>query len=446
MLGRELREPAIRIGFLQGGEDDILGNGMRRFLLYIGCTGVVIACGPPLGGVGPNPVGVSNGEAFEGVQCSAVRPQTEPDLMAWDSGSRLNLKRLRTKGVVVVRYEANGCDVKLELLSNCIAPGSYEYTSYSANERKVAHSASELYAQLPLGAANLTGKVKGNRALRTDYALVGQYALPPAAIFKSSELQGPGCERATHVVSSVYVGGFALVSGDGRELDAAVTVFGAGGGGKTEVSVERLADEGKADACAKAQEEQTPNSACDVPLRIGLLALNGAGTRSLSTGTNKDSNLPVTTTVVPTATAAPTTPASPPTSPPATSAAPSTKVVYNTPTKINSVGSVDFNSAGSVINPKSYAFLQEVVDVLKGHPEIIRLVIEGHTDNVGNASANLKLSQDRATAVLRWLTDHGIDPKRLEAQGFGQNLPIASNDTAAGRAKNRRIEFKVIQK
>jgi formylglycine-generating enzyme required for sulfatase activity len=235
---------------------------------------LLAACAPPQ--IASDPLKpVTNGEAFEGVSCSAVRPQTEPDLMAWDPGSRLNLKRLRGEGVVAVRYEAEGCNVKLELLSNCLATGSYKYTPYSANEHKVAHNANELFAQLPIGAASLTGKVKGDKALRTDYMLVGQYALPAASSFKRGDLRGADCSRATHVVSAVYAGGFALVSGEERALDAAATVFGAGAGASQLASAERLADEGNPQACKEAQETAKASDKCDVPLRIGLLKLDG---------------------------------------------------------------------------------------------------------------------------------------------------------------------------
>ena len=233
---------------------------------------VLAACTPPqVAGESIKPV--SNAEAFEGVSCSAVRPQTEPDLMGWDPGSRLNLKRIRSEGVVAVRYVAEGCNVKLELLSNCVGKGSYKYTPYSANEHKVAHNANELFAQLPIGAASLTGKVKGDRALRTDYMLVGQYSLPSSAKFKLTDLEGSGCARATHVVSAVYAGGFALVSGEERSLDAAATVFGVGAGASQIASAERLADEGNAEACKTAQDSSKPSERCDVPLRIGLLEL-----------------------------------------------------------------------------------------------------------------------------------------------------------------------------
>lgn len=220
------------------------------------------------------------GEVFEGVQCSAVRPQTEPDLMAWDSGSRASLSRLRKDGVVAVRYAAKGCNVELELLANCIGGGatSYRFSPYSANEHKVAHNASELFAQLPVGAASLSGKLAGSRSLRTDYMLAGQYTLPPDASFKRSDLRGPraSSDRATHVVSAVHVGAFAMGAGESRTIEASASLLGAGAGGKSSAGVESLGDEGDAESCRASQKEHKENEGCTVPLRIGLLALEGA--------------------------------------------------------------------------------------------------------------------------------------------------------------------------
>ncbi len=70
--------------------------------------------------------------------------------------------------------------------------------------------------------------------------------------------------------------------------------------------------------------------------------------------------------------------------------------------------------------------------------------IEGHTDSVGNDTANLKLSQKRADSVMAQLIKLGIDPGRLEAVGFGETKPIASNATKAGKAENRRTEFNIV--
>jgi OOP family OmpA-OmpF porin len=67
----------------------------------------------------------------------------------------------------------------------------------------------------------------------------------------------------------------------------------------------------------------------------------------------------------------------------------------------------------------------------------------GHTDAVGDPAANLRLSQDRADAVVRWLVLAGVSSDRLEAVGYGDTRPVAENDTDAGRAENRRVEFQV---
>lgn len=244
-----------------------------------------IACAPPANVAGETLKPPSTGEAFAGTPCSAVRPQTEPDLMAWDPGSRANLNRLRGAGVVAVRYEAVGCDVKLELLSHCIGTTSkYQFSPYSANQRKVAHNASELFAQLPVGAASLGADMKGGRALRTDYILAGQYALPPDATFRATDLKGVDCPRATHVVSAIYVGAFILGAGESRQMDAKSTLFGVGAGVASSADVDVLSTEGDAEACAVAQREGTENYRCAVPLRIGLEALAAPATVSCPEG------------------------------------------------------------------------------------------------------------------------------------------------------------------
>jgi hypothetical protein len=236
---------------------------------------VVTACTPPVNPAGDPLKTPSTKDAFEGTQCDAVRPQTEPDLMGWDPGSRAKLDRLRRSGVVAVRYEAKGCNVEMELLASCIGPtAKYAFSPYSANERKVAHNAAELFAALPLGAARLSGQVKGNRSLRTDYMLAGQYALPPDATYKRDDLRGTDCARATHVISAVYVGAFAMVAGDQRSVEGSATVFGARAGGKSAADVEVIGDEGDADACKASQKDAKESDRCAVPLRVGLLALD----------------------------------------------------------------------------------------------------------------------------------------------------------------------------
>ncbi|MDC3959205.1 OmpA family protein [Polyangium jinanense] len=115
-------------------------------------------------------------------------------------------------------------------------------------------------------------------------------------------------------------------------------------------------------------------------------------------------------------------------------------------TQIVILQEVNFATGSDVIAPESYALLEQVGSVLAQHPEIARVAIDGHTDNVGAERANVTLSQRRAVAVVRWLVDHGVDARRLEARGFGPRRPVASNDKPEGRAKNRRVEFQILRR
>jgi OOP family OmpA-OmpF porin len=93
--------------------------------------------------------------------------------------------------------------------------------------------------------------------------------------------------------------------------------------------------------------------------------------------------------------------------------------------------------------PASYTALNAVARILKDHP-LLKLDIEGHTDNSGSPEKNKTLSQHRAGAVLDYLSSRaGIKKERLSAAGYGSSRPIAGNDTPEGRALNRRVEFKL---
>ena len=102
---------------------------------------------------------------------------------------------------------------------------------------------------------------------------------------------------------------------------------------------------------------------------------------------------------------------------------------------------VNFDTAKATIRPESFPRLDEVVEFMV-HKKNARVEISGHTDNVGNAQANKTLSEKRAQACRNYIVSKGIDKKRLDAVGFGDEHPIAPNDTDEGRQKNRRIEAK----
>lgn len=125
-------------------------------------------------------------------------------------------------------------------------------------------------------------------------------------------------------------------------------------------------------------------------------------------------------------------------------AAPSHAVL--TREKIEIDRSLEFETDQDVLRPGSEPVLRDVAAVLRAHPEVQRIRLEGHTDSQGAADHNTRLSERRAMAARRWLVEQGgIEAARLEAMGFGPSHPIAPNDTAAGRAKNRRVEFKIVE-
>lgn len=106
---------------------------------------------------------------------------------------------------------------------------------------------------------------------------------------------------------------------------------------------------------------------------------------------------------------------------------------------------IEFENAKAELRPESEPILEAVAKVLREHPEILRVEIQGHTDSRGKHASNIDLSKRRAAAVRAWLIEHGIDAARLTSQGFGPDRPIDSNTTDEGRQRNRRVEFHVVE-
>ena len=111
--------------------------------------------------------------------------------------------------------------------------------------------------------------------------------------------------------------------------------------------------------------------------------------------------------------------------------------------KIVILEQVHFAADRDVILAESFDLLQQVARILREHPQIARVRVEGHTDASGSAPHNLDLSQRRARTVREFLVKEGIAAGRLESRGYGLTRPVASNDTKEGRARNRRVEFSI---
>lgn len=108
-------------------------------------------------------------------------------------------------------------------------------------------------------------------------------------------------------------------------------------------------------------------------------------------------------------------------------------------------GRIYFELGSVKLSPRSNDLLDDLAAYLAAYPEIRRLSIEGHTDDVGDAAANQRLSEGRALSVLEALVARGIAADRLESVGFGQEQPRVANDSASNRALNRRVEFRVVE-
>jgi outer membrane protein OmpA-like peptidoglycan-associated protein len=108
------------------------------------------------------------------------------------------------------------------------------------------------------------------------------------------------------------------------------------------------------------------------------------------------------------------------------------------------IAGIEFDNNQASIRPSSDPALDKAVSVLTEYPSL-RVEIIGHTDNRGSREYTLELSQRRADAVKAYLVAKGVDPSRIQTTGAGPDTPLTTNDTAAGRQKNRRIEFRPIR-
>lgn len=108
------------------------------------------------------------------------------------------------------------------------------------------------------------------------------------------------------------------------------------------------------------------------------------------------------------------------------------------------LGAVNFEPESFDLTQESKLILDEAAITINASPEMQKIEVQAHTDYKGSGEANLKLSEKRASSVRDYLVSRGVSESRLVAKGYGESLPIADNKTAEGRAKNRRVELKII--
>lgn len=155
-------------------------------------------------------------EAVDEPRCSIVPSQLRPLIVEWSGADRGSLELQMRRGLVAVRYE--GCE--LEVLRGCSAPVAYEYSGYTTKRDAVrVRDSDELFAQMPIGAAQLAARLARGSELRVDMMLVGAYETERAS-YARHELRGQ-CEEATHVLTAAQVGAFLMEIGASAEVGRA---------------------------------------------------------------------------------------------------------------------------------------------------------------------------------------------------------------------------------
>ena len=102
-----------------------------------------------------------------------------------------------------------------------------------------------------------------------------------------------------------------------------------------------------------------------------------------------------------------------------------------------------FEQGKAILNPKSFPGLDEVVALMKDNTKLV-IQLEGHTDNQGNAKLNMELSQDRVDNVKKYIASKGIEKDRVKTKAFGGTKPILNANTPEARARNRRVEMRIL--
>lgn len=112
---------------------------------------------------------------------------------------------------------------------------------------------------------------------------------------------------------------------------------------------------------------------------------------------------------------------------------------------VNFKGDVTFATNSAEVKPSLYAEINRIAGILNQYPETV-IRVEGHTDSIGSDDYNMALSKRRAESVKTLLVQRGVAESRIEVVGYGKTMPVASNETEAGRKKNRRVEIKIAPK
>jgi hypothetical protein len=220
-----------------------------------------------LSGCGPEPIVAkppSVEEADDQVAtCKVARDPLNPLVVEWPGTAKVDLETVSKRGVVVVSYK--GCTLKV--LSGCEAKGKYDYvTATPTRDRLEMSTKSELYAQLPLGAASLKGEIDTGSSLELEYVAVGQHLAKAPGTLKGQ------CEGASHYVRSMTVGAYTLDAFGGGGVKGEASVAGAGVGAGRREGLRHIRGAGDVTSCSAGGKGE-----CTAVLQLGLAPLDALG-------------------------------------------------------------------------------------------------------------------------------------------------------------------------
>jgi len=262
-------------------------RAMRDFAVCSTSSAIMVSlclgCGSGL----PRPSRLGKGRAApEAANCVTTTLPMNPNLMGWHKQSRANLASRVRQGLVAVRYSKGGGKVELEVIDDCTGSSTqYQFIPHLIKDKLTVDDIGELEAKLPLGSADLGEGLNGSQLLRFDYEVVGQLHFPVGAVVKVSNFAEPGCSRATHVVTDLHVGGFALIGGEPEQLSVIGDAFLPEAGEQNDVRRRRVLSDGAPDACERSRICGKLEPSCDVPLWVTLLPLEKISSLSCRAGT-----------------------------------------------------------------------------------------------------------------------------------------------------------------
>lgn len=205
-------------------------------------------------------------------KCSVESSQRRPLIVEWPSPDRGALEAQAKKGLVAVRY--TGCE--MEVLRQCKLPGTYGYTPVTRKADHIAiKNADELYASIPIHAAQFEAKLQQSGELDVNMTIVGSYEADRAAV-RVDELSG-NCKDATHFISAITAGAFEFSAGAAANVGGGASVGSLGAGADSTAEREVLNRDGYKAACDRATgSDKEPPDGCGALLRVEVVPLGEA--------------------------------------------------------------------------------------------------------------------------------------------------------------------------